>query len=90
MTATNPPRSVSEFLRRILDHGNDVAPVTAFYGSGSATQEQQDNAYEYARQLRDQEGVIEATISPGWGPGGDLLRVRVTEAGREYLIRHED
>ncbi|MEQ3553901.1 hypothetical protein WIS52_25790 [Pseudonocardia nematodicida] len=79
MSAKSDSR-LAEFLRRVLNGDNDVAPADVVFGPGAVTEMQESIALQFAASVREL-GYIE----PAGGAAGDLGRVRVTSQGREWL-----
>ena len=75
---------LAEFLRRVLDSDNDVAPAHVVFGPGEVTDMQTSMARQFAATVREQ-GYIE----PAGGAEGDLGRIRVTAQGREWLAGYD-
>jgi hypothetical protein len=74
--------SVAALLAGVIAQNDDVNPAIALFGAG-ATSEQTATAEVIARRA-----YRDGLIAPTMQPYDDLIRVRVTAAGRSYLAEH--
>ncbi|MEJ8280891.1 hypothetical protein [Pseudonocardia spirodelae] len=73
---------LAEFLRRVLAAGGDASPVAVIFGDGAVAESQESMALQFAAAVRET-GHVEPV------EGAGLRRVRVTEAGREWLADYD-
>lgn len=84
MTSAKADSRHAEFLRRVLESDNDVAPVDVIFGRNPTTEAQQSLARQFASSVRDS-----GHIEPTGGTEIDLTRVRVTPQGQEWLAEYD-
>lgn len=83
MSAKSDSR-LAEFLRRVEASGGDAAPAAVVFGTGEVSEVQESIALQFAATVREL-----GHVEPAGGPDGDLRRVRLTPAGRDWLAEYD-